>query len=79
MFLWSAFHQKRVGDLLRSLRPAQPLCKVGKHGINLSLGAILAEAILSAEKFDKSLPVPIAGINVNERKLTPPHDNFIQE
>jgi hypothetical protein len=65
--------------VLRSLRPLQPLCKVGKHGINLSLGTILAEAILSAEKFDKPLPVPIASINVNQRKLAPPRNNFTQK
>ena len=55
------------------------LCKVGKYDINLSLSAVLAEAILSAEKFNKPLPVPFAGINVNQRKLAPPRDNFIQE
>jgi len=66
-------------ELLCSFRPLQSLCKVRKHGINLSLGTILAEAILSAEKVNKSLPVPFAGINVNQRKLAPPRDNFIQE
>ena len=50
--------------MLRRLCPVQPLCKVGKHGIYFPLSATLAKVKLSAEKFDKPVPVAIGSVNI---------------